>query len=347
MLRGFAAMAVVISHYFDVFWIKRATVAALTNTPILPLANYAVPKYITWLNPIPLFNWGAYGVALFFLISGFVIPFSLKRTSWLGFSINRLTRILPTYAVGFSLTLLAIGLGGTYFGKPWPFTLNEILIHYIPGIRDLLRTKNIDGIIWTLEIEMKFYFVCMLAIIWFRHESKKVFLIPIALFTISMFYTQALTLTFVSQYIIFMFIGVVFHYLHNGKLAPEKSMLAIFGLFFIFCALWQSTVYKDSFYLAWNYALALLTFAIAFVYPNIFRANRLFNFFADISYPLYVIHGVAGYVVLRILLDLGIKGWQSLLIVTITAILLALTMHKLIEEPSQKFGKWISTRFKY
>lgn len=60
---------------------------------------------------------------------------------------------------------------------------------------------------------------------------------------------------------------------------------------------------------------------------------------SDISYPLYVIHGVAGYSLLRILLDMGLKPWVSLLITTFIAVLLAFLLHKLIELPSQKLGK--------
>ena len=78
-LRGFAALAVVISHYYGVFWSSRAAVEAITNAPALPLETHAIPGYISWLHIFPIFNWGAYGVALFFIISGFVIPFSLQK----------------------------------------------------------------------------------------------------------------------------------------------------------------------------------------------------------------------------------------------------------------------------
>ncbi len=49
-----------------------------------------------------------------------------------------------------------------------------------------------------------------------------------------------------------------------------------------------------SFGLVLNYGAALITFVFAYAYPRFFRANPVFNFLADISYPLYVVHGVAG-----------------------------------------------------
>ena len=232
-LRGLAALAVVISHYFGVFWSARPAVEVLINAPALPWDIHATPEYIGWINFFPLFNWGAYGVALFFIVSGFVIPFSLEKVSWLGFSIGRVFRILPTYFFGFTVTLLAILISTKYFSKEWPFSAREIFIHYIPGIRDVMWSRGIDGIVWTLEIEMKFYILCAALIFWFRQKSLKVFFAPIILFIIALYLSQiipiwvhanasawrlAMTYMMFSQYIVYMFIGVLFHYLYCEKL---------------------------------------------------------------------------------------------------------------------------------
>jgi peptidoglycan/LPS O-acetylase OafA/YrhL len=181
-LRGFAAVCVVISHYYGVFWSSRGAVEALTNSPALSLEAHPIPTYISLLHVFQLFNWGSYGVALFFIVSGFVIPFSLQRMGWFIFSVNRVLRIMPTYFVGFSVTLLAIFLSGKYFVREWPFGLEEVLIHYIPGLRDLMWSRGIDGIVWTLEIEMKFYLLCAILIGLFRQQSLKVFVAPVMLF---------------------------------------------------------------------------------------------------------------------------------------------------------------------
>ena len=114
-LRGFAALSVIVSHYYGVFWSSRAAVETLTNSPALPLETHPVPYHILWLHLFPLFNWGAYGVALFFIISGFVIPFSLRKMGWVSFTVNRILRIMPTYIVGFTITLLAIFVSGRWF----------------------------------------------------------------------------------------------------------------------------------------------------------------------------------------------------------------------------------------
>lgn len=355
-LRGFAALAVLMSHYYYVFWHDRQSVGAFINAPILPVDSYITPHWILWLNVIPILDWGRYGVALFFIISGFVIPFSLQKINWLGFSVSRLLRIFPTYFVGLSITLLAILLSTKYFSNPWPYTVKEILIQYVPGIRDILWSRNIDGIVWTLEIEMKFYLLCAILILWFRRYSLGVFLAPVVLVGIAIclnhgipkwvnsnlrVYEWAMVYATVAQYILFMFIGVMFHYMYCKKIDLRKGYIYILALFILFCIDWRIGPYSETFSFVWNYAFALLTFAFAYTFPDVFRANKVTNFLADISYPLYVIHGVAGYVVLRIMLDRGVRVWLALCIVTSMAFLLAWLIHLSIEQPSRVLGKKI------
>lgn len=358
-LRGLAALAVIVSHYYGVFWLSREVVGAVTNAPALSIEVHPVPGPILFLHSIAIFNWGAFGVALFFLISGFVIPFSLQKMTWMGFSLTRLFRIVPIYFVGFSITLLAIYVSGEYFSREWPFNIREVAIHYIPGIRDMLWSRGIDGIVWTLEIEMKFYFVSAILIVWFRNQSLKVFLAPIILFALAVITSYmipdlaktnaaawriALTYMSASQYIIYMFIGVIFHYLYRERLHASKAYFGIGGLFALFCIHWNIGPYSDNLGVAWNYAFALLAFGFAYSFPKAFKSNVLVDFLAKVSYPLYVIHGVAGYVVLRVMLDIGFSAWLSLLSVTSMCLILSWLLHIVIESPSQKLGKRLAAK---
>lgn len=354
-LRGLAALSVMVAHYCGVFWLARPAVAELINAPELPLGQYAVPNYIALFNAYPLFNFGAFGVALFFIISGFVIPFSLERIGGFTFLVNRIFRIFPTYIVGFSVTLLAVYLATDYYGGAWPYTRSEVFIHYVPGLRDLLWSKNIDGIVWTLEVELKFYLVCALFSILIRRGSMLVFVAPLLVTlacvlvsghlevlgaTNAALYVKALAfIVYPAKYLVFMFIGVAFHYINSGKTTPAAGYFSIGILFVIFSALWYSGPTSSSFYFVWSYSAALLVFSFAFAFPSFFRSNPVFDFFANISYPLYVIHGVTGYVGLRILLDLGVKAWVALIIVTCSAFLLSWIIHKAIESPSRTVGK--------
>lgn len=356
-LRGFAAVAVLISHYFGVFWLRRPAVGSLTNTPVLQ-EIHATPQYVAWLNAFPLFHWGAYGVALFFIISGFVIPFSFQTSSAPRFIVNRIFRILPTYAVGFSITLTAIYCASAYFAKPWPYTADEVLIHYVPGLRDVMGSRGIDGIVWTLEVEMKFYLLCAAMCALFQRRSLAVFLAPVALFLIALWlgrqlpsiqssvtlHRLALVALMSAQFLVFMFIGVAFHYLHQRQLDPNKAYLCIGTLLAMFYIQWWAGPSSASLSFAPSYGFAVLTFTAAFTFPAWLSGNRVTNFFASISYPLYVVHGVAGYAALRLLLEVGTSAWLSLLTVTVWSIGIAWILHVAIERPSQAYGKRLSRR---
>lgn len=149
----------------------------------------------------------------------------------------------------------------------------------------------------------------------------------------------AMTYMTVSQYIIYMFIGVLFHYLYRGKVDANKAYLGIGGLFAMFCIHWWAGPYSANLGVAWSYAFAILTFTFAYSFQSLFKQNFIFDFLADISYPLYVIHGVAGYVALRIMLDMGLKAWFSLVVVTVACLFVSWLLHVWVENPVQIFGK--------
>jgi peptidoglycan/LPS O-acetylase OafA/YrhL len=356
-LRGLAALAVLVSHYFDFFWNHRDIAARQTNTALLP-DQYATPFYVSWASPGAGLDWGAYGVGLFFLISGFVIPFSLQRETWKGFALRRLLRIVPTYVVGFSFTLLMIWIAGQYFHNDWLYSFSQIAIHYVPGIRDVMMSPRIDGVIWTLELEMKFYVVCVLLMLWLRKHSLKAFLLPLALFVAAMWagttledlrqedvalWRQAINFMFVAQYLIFLFIGVAFHYLYQGRLSAFKATGWITALFLLFGTVWWCSLYRAEFDAVINYVLALLTFACTYRFRARFKPHRITNFLAHISYPLYVIHGISGMVGLRILMDQGVPAWLALGIVIPSVLMLAWLLHRTVEAPTVALSKkWSS-----
>ena len=356
-LRGIAALMVVVAHLYGVFWNNRDVVAMLTFSPVLP-TSVATPWYIGLLWKVPDFSWGLLGVAIFFLVSGFVIPFSLSSLRAGQFLVSRAFRLVPTYAAGFTFTLLGVYLSTRYFSSSWDYRPYEVLIHYIPGLRDIAGTRGFDAVVWTLEVEVKFYLVCALAIGWFRRRSVLVFILPLILSVLafagsfwlkgsaddSAVHRLLLILIFNAQYIIFMFIGVAMNYLYRGVLPERSAFLLIAGLLFLFAIVWACGPFAWSLAQLWNYALAFLIFLFAFVFPNCLRSNRVLDFFAAISYPLYVSHAVFGFFVLRWLLDHGVRPSLSLMLVTAMSIFIAWGIHRTVEEPTHSFGRRMTAR---
>jgi len=343
-LRGFAALLVMFGHYSMTFWQYRDVAGGLVNATPLS-AEVETPGYLLALNAVDPFVFGLFGVGLFFLISGFVIPFSFQRAEWRGFVVGRVLRIYPTYWAGLTVSVLVILGMGLLYGKNYPYSVGVTALNYVPGLRDLAGAPGIDGVIWTLDIEIKFYVVCALAAGLLRTGRLVTFLIPIVLAIPAIIGGQAmstygLTVLFVN----FMFIGVAFNFLYRGLLTRRAVLSIAAGLFGVMCAVWWATSTMPKILLL-TYGLAILAFSAAFALPWAFRSRRVTDFFAAISYPLYVVHGVMGYAVLRLVAE-QVPAWLAIAIASVCSIAVATAIHYLVESPSHQLGRRLSSRFR-
>lgn len=104
-----------------------------------------------------LLNLGRLGVALFFLISGFVIPFSLSGHRPIRrFALGRFFRLYPAYwlSLGFALTVLWMT------GRPMPGSSTALL--NVTMLQSFLGAADILHVYWTLALELLFYAACAL-----------------------------------------------------------------------------------------------------------------------------------------------------------------------------------------
>ncbi|WP_456634287.1 acyltransferase family protein [Bradyrhizobium sp. USDA 10063] len=349
-LRGIAALCVVVSHYLSTFWTKQEYIPPVTGLPEL---HAAIPIYVQWLQ-IPYFNWGGFGVAVFFLISGFVIPFSFANYRRADFLIARVLRLYPTYLIGLSITLATVAAANWIIGTPFPHAAGEVLIAYLLGVRDFLWVKNLDGIVWTLEIELKFYVVCAVIGPWLRDGSLKVFAVPVLLFAIALFLGNYLpispsihlnTVALSSPFLAFMFIGVAFNYYHRNLLDARNTLTLVLALLTAFAVAEFYGMFKLREHIP-SYCLAVFLFALAMKHSKLIARVPTLPFWSRISYPLYVVHGVAGYALMTVMLAYGIRAWLCIIVAFSAATLCSLALHYLIEAPTHKLGKTFAARIR-
>lgn len=344
-LRGVAAILVVISHLIGVFYGGQEIIASATFTPNLHLT---APEWIQYLYVFsPKFNYGAFGVAIFFLISGFIISFSLKRYTPGTFFIGRLLRIYPTYWACLGLSLLFLYLNTRYWQTDFThgkkiIGLNMLLVHNLFGM------PSIDLVNWTLSIEMKFYII--MAIMGTSLISNQFTNIVIfALFTLvfAIAYPQLnhsslqswqpfmMTLLMELNFVLFMFIGTIFYLHFTQKITTTELIIRITFLLLVFSIGWSLGPIKEQFFgITRNYYFGLIVFATAYQLRNYFKPNALLDFFANISYSLYLIHSLIGYSLLKFLINQSISFEISLLVSSILILIFAYLVHIWIEKPS-------------
>ena len=133
VLRGLAALAVLVDH-----------------------GGYVVLRSVRneiyhWFDP------GNYGVFVFFIISGYIVPASLERKgSVRTFWVSRLFRLYPLYLLAVTI---AVALYLAHFGSvrgenadPETSILSQLLM-----MSNVLEGKNLPNVVWSLSYEMVFY----------------------------------------------------------------------------------------------------------------------------------------------------------------------------------------------
>ncbi|NTS65885.1 acyltransferase [Sphingomonas sp. HHU CXW] len=137
-LRGIAALCVCVQHAVHPIIIHPAT----------------MPEARAWLSAITVdrFDLGRYGVVLFFLVSGYVVPFSLHGAHALRrFALTRAIRLYPA----FWLSLIAVV--ATAPALP-PMAQVVANLTMAPS---LLGQQPLSGVYWTLFVELAFYTLCV------------------------------------------------------------------------------------------------------------------------------------------------------------------------------------------
>jgi len=104
-----------------------------------------------WFDP------GQYGVFVFFLVSGYIVPASLERKgSVRGFWVSRVFRLYPLYlfAVGAMIVLWASGIGSLSGMNSDTVTASFADVFMLQSV---LWAPTLPNVVWSLAYEMVFY----------------------------------------------------------------------------------------------------------------------------------------------------------------------------------------------
>ncbi len=349
-LRAVAVISVVISHLVGVFWAMPAVVSSLTNTATpQPQAPPALFRWIVW----PHWQPGPFGVALFFLISGLVIPISLANRTAGAFLVGRALRLLPVAICGPLAGLAAVHLLlPAHHQAPWPppsLVLANLLLVY-----DWFGLPSLDDVNWSLCVEVKFYVIAALIAPMLRRG--RIVVVPafgaacvLAALAVHAGLVAEPVATMIGEdavYLSFMAIGALF-YLH---LWQGLSWPALLGLVLIgtaaTCLTWRLSPIASEFpIVTLSYLEALVAFVLLYALRRFARPFAPLDRLADVSYPVYMTHSVLGYALLRCLTGRYGASYDIALVTTIVAILaLSTLLHVVAERPGIRLGHRLGRR---
>jgi peptidoglycan/LPS O-acetylase OafA/YrhL len=132
--------------------------------------DLVTPKMPSWV--VTFFKSGHYGVPIFFVLSGFVIAYSVSRyrvdLPFFGrFVVRRSIRLDPPYWVALALALLLRYISHLAVPtKPYEQPeVGQILAHLV-YLQEILGYPELNGVFWTLSYEIQFYLVfCLLMVV--------------------------------------------------------------------------------------------------------------------------------------------------------------------------------------
>lgn len=320
-LRGIAAMAVVLFHF---------------TTRFDQLFGHGS-------EPLVSFPLGHYGVNLFFVISGFVIFMTIERSrAPMDFVVSRFSRLYPAYWVAIALTFLIthwLGLPG-HLADVKTALLNGLMFH-----RMAFGVPHVDGVYWTLEVELLFYvgMFILLTTSRLRHVHGILF----ALLAIRIVYFVA------QQYFGISLPWMIYRFLIIGQIAWFAIGMAMYRVTF--------HAGERNSWLDWAVALAaVIVLAIveslgiaglAVVFGGFvlaaakgklkLLANPVIVWLGSISYTLYLLHENIGWSIILALRQGGFGVNAAILLAIAASLALASLVTVFVEKPAMsKIRNW-------
>lgn len=115
-------------------------------------------------------EYGFLGVDVFFVISGFIIPYSLYKagyrvTDFARFLVKRIARLDPPYFADILLCLAlsyAVTLAPGFRGEPPHYTLAQLAAH-VAYVNSFVHLRWVNVVFWSLGIEFQYYLLIGLA----------------------------------------------------------------------------------------------------------------------------------------------------------------------------------------
>lgn len=339
-LRGLASLSVVLFH------LHAGSGAAVFSATL--------PQFIQ-----TLLKHGYLGVQVFFVLSGFVIAYSLRNVTidfayFSNFLLRRLIRLSPPYWGAIALVIFSRYVSNFFLADrvaalpSW----QQLLAHlfYLQG---LLRLGNMSSIFWTLCIEIQFYiiFCILLAASQRLHcirnfpkliESSSILVtfgfasLLVAVWPLGLVPKNIWSALFFPYFYIFL-LGAFSYW------ALEKRIPIPYFIFYLLLILTEATVNGEI-----EALFAVLITILIYIVGKKGRLQHWLNitglqYLGQISYSLYLTHTIVSLPILnvgyRITRDSIIGSLFWFLIALIVSFVTAHFWWKFIEKPSVEFSK--------
>jgi len=312
IVRGFAALAVVLYHY-----------------------SVMLPRLAPGARSIPLaFGQGGYGVHLFFVVSGFVILMSLERSTARQFLISRFTRLYPVYWLACFLTFAVLTLSRSI---PYDVPVGTFLVN-LTMLQAFLRVEDVDGVYWSLAYELGFYAFLFAAVR--IGGGRLIALLPhymiagaLLFYVASPYIPHPLHLLLMLHPYAHLFgCGLALYLLRTRGFSCAQAFILI-------AMPLVQALYDGWLGLAVGGVIALVMSLACLTRWQPGRIAQPLVWLGGMSYALYLTHQMLGYALITRLQAGGVGPWASFAITLAAALLLAHVLTRYWERPVSAWMK--------
>lgn len=307
-------------------------------------------------------NPGGLGVAVFFLISGFVIVRSVERVTAAQFLVQRFFRIVPTCACAV-LFVAAVTWAVCHFsGFDQPNSLGSMLTSSF-ALNFYNGAFSTIPVLWTLEVEMTFYLlIALLAALPGPISTQRLMLASLACLAFVAVAASPAALAMdpsvvrltqhwssILVHISFMLVGSLIYRAYTS--IHWARVLPFVVISFVFYKIGHTVLLSANsnreIGASFNDCVAALVIFVVAMFAGmqagVFKPLR---WIGSISYPFYLLHVPLAWMLLHGFSKLGL-GMNSAGALSIGVVmLLSWLMHLAIELPSQEYGKRLAKRLR-
>lgn len=297
---------------------------------------------------------GGYGVEVFFIISGFILSLPLLqggKFSYRTYLVRRLTRLEPPYIISLLFFAAVLLLMGRYsFSEVWPELLASLV--YLNNLIFPEHLPLVNGVTWSLEIEVQFYLLCPVIGLLLRKNKYQVWyyvgLMLVAMSIQKWAKPEVLSLLSVGSYFL---LGFVLAYFYQRPplftLPPLFRDLLAFASFILMWVVLVPIGKDGSGHFAW-YLLEHVNLFLFFYLVLVLKAlpvvfsNTVVATIGGMCYSIYLLHFPLMSFMGKLFLKLGLFGGEAstyyvLMFLLITgAVAISSVFYLFLERPFMK-----------
>jgi len=286
-----------------------------------------------------LFSTGHFGVQMFFVISGFIIPWSMFHNDYaikdyFTFALKRFIRLEPPYIASLMLAIAHTylrAMSSHYNGVDITPTAEQIALHFGYLIPFVKGQHWIRPVYWTLAVEFQYYL--SIGLLYPLISNKKIFLRTLS-------YLMILSGPFIIKgYLLFylpVFLLGISLFLFKARIIGKMEFIVL-----TIAATIEIFLFHD----LGTFIYSGITY-VAILFFSEFK-SRILSFFGNISYSVYLFHSLTGMVILNyfthVVTDPFIK-FLLLIAALVLTVVVSYIVYRLIELPSKNLSSKIKFR---